>query len=99
MNAGVRTSPWTVRSTPARAAPSVASTRNAVTPPPYRATAGGLTPNGSATSEDQHRVAEAVEAVALLDGEAVEPPRLLDAGERHHEREQRRARQVEVGQQ
>ena len=48
---------------------------------------------------DEHRVAERVEAVALLDREPVEPARLLDARERHHEREQRRARQVEVRQQ
>ena len=79
MNAGVGTSPCAVRSTPARAAPSVAvSTKR---------------------SQDQHRIAEGVEAVALVDREPVELARLLDAGERHHEREQRRARQVEVRQQ
>src|SRR5207249_3522089 len=50
-------------------------------------------------SQDQHRIAERVEAITLLDRELVEAPRLLDAGERHHEREQGRARQVEVRQQ
>ena len=52
-----------------------------------------------AASEDEHRVAEGVEAVALLDGEAVEAAGLVDAGEGHHERQQRRPRQVEVRQQ
>ena len=37
--------------------------------------------------------------LALLDREGVEAAGLLDAGERHDEREQRRARQVEVRQQ
>src|SRR5262249_35607720 len=50
-------------------------------------------------SEDQHRVAEGVEAVALVDRETVQLTGLLDAHERHHEREQGRARQVEVRQQ
>src|SRR5687768_2624499 len=49
--------------------------------------------------EDQHRVAEGVEAIALRDRELVEAARLLDSREGHHEREQGRARQVEVGQQ
>ena len=44
----------------------------------------------------QHRVAERVEPVALADRELVQPPHLLLPGERHHQREQRRARQVEV---
>ena len=56
-------------------------------------------PTRGVASEQEHRVAERVEAVALLDREPVQPPRLLDPGERHHEREQRRARQVEVRQQ
>src|SRR5437660_1414745 len=38
-------------------------------------------------SQHQHCVAEAVEAVALLDREPVEAPRLLDPRERHDERE------------
>ncbi len=37
--------------------------------------------------EDEHRIAEGIEAVALLDRQPVEPPRLLHPGERHHERE------------
>src|SRR6266851_5772389 len=47
-------------------------------------------------SQNEHGVAERVEAIALLHGEPVQPPRLLDPCERHHEREQRRAWQVEV---
>src|SRR5438046_5159367 len=47
-------------------------------------------------SKDEHGVAEGVEAVPLFDGEPVEPARLLDAGEGHHERQQGRAREVEV---
>src|SRR6266511_5581855 len=59
-----------------------------------------LTVPGTGTgSKDQHRVAEGVEAVALGDCQAVELARLLHAGERHHEGEQRRAREVEVRQQ
>src|SRR2546430_8921723 len=50
-------------------------------------------------SEDQHRIAEGVEAIALGDRDLVEAPRLLDTGEGHHEREQGRAREVEVRQQ
>src|SRR5688572_9141643 len=50
-------------------------------------------------SEDEHRIAERVEAVALLDRAPVETARLLDAHERHHECQQRRAGQVEVRQQ
>ena len=49
-------------------------------------------------SKDEHRVAEGVEAVALLDGELVQAAGLLDAGEGHHEGEEGRARQVEVRQ-
>src|SRR5262249_9514814 len=49
--------------------------------------------------EDEHRVAERVEAIALLDGDPVETARLLDARERHHQCEKCRARQVEVRQQ
>src|SRR6266851_895052 len=47
-------------------------------------------------SQKKHGVAERVEAIALLYGEPVQPPRLLDPRERHHERKQGRARQVEV---
>ena len=46
----------------------------------------------------EHGIAEGVEAVPLLDREPVEPARLLDPREGHHEGEQRRARQVEVRQ-
>jgi hypothetical protein len=48
--------------------------------------------------EDEHGVAEGVEAVALLDREPVEATRLLDPGEGHHEGEEGGTRQVEVGQ-
>src|ERR671919_2293853 len=51
------------------------------------------------SSEHEHGVAEGIEAVALGDRGAVELARLLDADERHDEREQRRARKVEVRQQ
>src|SRR4051795_965065 len=51
------------------------------------------------TSEDEHGIAEGVEAVPLLDGEPVEAAGLVDSRERHHEGEQRGARQVEVRQQ
>src|SRR5262245_4017126 len=83
MKAGVGTSPCAVFSTPARAAPSRAMTEKVLT--------GG--------SEDQHRVAERVEPIPLLDRTAVELERPLDTGECHHEREERRARQVEVREQ
>src|SRR5437763_4887929 len=53
----------------------------------------------AARSQDEHRVAERVEPVLARDRLTVETPRLLDAGERHHEREQRRAWEVEVRQQ
>src|SRR5262249_2029403 len=36
-------------------------------------------------SQDEHRVAEGVEAVALLDREGIETARLFDAREGHHE--------------
>src|SRR5439155_10669955 len=49
-------------------------------------------------SQDQHRIAERVEAIALFDGLRIEVPDLVDAGERHDECEQRRAWQVEVRQ-
>src|SRR5688572_118934 len=84
MNAGVGTSPCGVQRTPTRAAPSVAVTSNWLTP---------------ASLEDQHRVAERVEPIPLLDRDLVEPSRLLDSREGHHEREQRRPRQMEVRQQ
>src|SRR5688572_25208860 len=47
-------------------------------------------------SQEEHRIAEGVEAVPLLDREPVEAPRLLDAREGHDQREQGRARQMEV---
>src|SRR6478609_2469379 len=49
-------------------------------------------------SQDQHRIAERVEAVALSDCLLVEVADDLDAREGHDEREQGRARQVEVRQ-
>src|SRR4051812_33631341 len=97
MKTGVCTSPCAVRSTPARAAPSVAVTSKADM---SRCQAPLRVCNGLSTgSEDEHRVAEGIEAVARLDREPVQPARLLDAGECHHQREQRRAREVEVRQQ
>src|SRR4051794_22201429 len=167
MNAGVRTSPCAVCSTPARAAPAVAvsvklpavnpvtrpRTRRArarrperldTAPPRGRARALGsvqapqqalpatpgcravsprasrtartrragrrarvrracartrATRSRSACSQNQHRIAEGIEAVLLFDRELVQASHLLDTRERHHECEQRRARQVEVGQQ
>src|SRR4051794_9878975 len=53
----------------------------------------------SVRSQDQHRIAEGVEAVLLFDRDLVQAPHLLDTRERHYECEQRRARQVEVRQQ
>ena len=53
----------------------------------------------AATLEEQHRVTERVEPVPLADRERVELTRPLDAGEGHHEGEQRRPREVEVRQQ
>src|SRR5438105_15773063 len=90
MNAGVGTSPCAVRRTPARASPSVAVTVNVST----RASVA-VCPH----LQDEHRVAERVEAIALIDCEPIQAPRLLDAHEGHDEREQRRAWQVEVRQQ
>src|SRR4249920_1188084 len=60
---------------------------------------GDTAVDGFEASQDQHRIAERVEAVPLLDRELVEPKRLLGACEGHHEREQRRAGEVEVRQQ
>src|SRR5262245_31067153 len=113
MNAGVGTSPWAVRRTPARAAPSLAVTVKltarflhafgTVGAPLASVFAlgskagGGLgcpELQGAPVSQHEHRVAEGVEAVPLLDRDPVEAPRLLDAREGHDEREQRRARQV-----
>src|SRR5579871_1965180 len=91
MNAGVSTIPCAVVSSPARASPSWARSRYAVTP---AATSSGT----RSRSQDQHRVAEGIEAVALRDRDLVEPARLFDAREGHDERKQRRARQVEVRQ-
>ena len=110
---------------PARAAPSVAVTRNAVnaagsrlvptpreaagpwghpSPPPTSSLLRGSArawdtrscrnrvARAARWSQRQHRVAEGVEAIALRDRGPVERPRLLHPDERHHEREQRRAR-------
>src|SRR5919109_1229216 len=108
MNAGVGTSPCAVRRTPARAAPSVAVTAKLMVfsspclatfrapsrnSPFVRSKAGGGT---GWPLENQHGVSERVEPVALLDRDPIELPRLLHSGERHHEREQRGPRQVEV---
>src|SRR5918993_559716 len=72
MNAGVRTSPCAVRRMPARAAPSVAMTSRTATVDQLRDTVAGRgrrrTARGMA-SQEEHRVAERVEAVALLDGQ------------------------------
>src|SRR5207248_5559203 len=87
MKAGVGTSPCLVRKTTARAAPSVAITVKCVI---------GLVTLCHEASKDEHGVAEGIEAVALRDRELVQVPGLLDADEGHHEREQRRARQMEV---
>src|SRR4051794_28468762 len=74
------------------AATSAPSRARRITPESLDQTAPGIKPR----SQEQHGVAEGVEAVALLHGNPVEPPRILDAHERHHEREERGARQVEV---
>ena len=50
-----------------------------------------------AVSEDQHGIAVGVEAKAFSDGEAVGFEHEFGSGERAHQREQTRARQVEVG--
>src|SRR5262245_13341267 len=83
MKAGVGMSPCAVFTTPVLAAASRAVTVKVLT----------------RGSDDQHRVAEGIEPVSLLDRDAVELERLLDAGEGHDEGEQRRARQVEVREQ
>src|SRR4029453_2233986 len=53
-------------------------------------------PVRNVSSQYEHGIAERVEAIVLGDRELVQPPRLLHAGEGHHECEQRRAGQVEV---
>src|SRR5262245_13522757 len=50
-------------------------------------------------SQDEHRVAEAVEAVALAHSLFVAAQDKLTAGKRAHQHKQRGARQVEVGEQ
>src|SRR6185503_10614141 len=80
MKAGVSTSPWGVRSRPARAAPSVLTT--------VSSTARIL--------RDQHRVAVRVETIALGDRVAVRPEQCLAPTEGGGEQQQRRARKVEV---
>ena len=62
--------------------------------------AGGAV-GGDDVEVSDHRirdgVAEGVEAVAFVDRRTVQDAHLVDAGERHHQRQQRGARQVEVG--
>src|SRR5262245_49255258 len=131
MNAGVGIAPCAVSRSPARAAPSVALTVNALTVRCAHCRGGyrkerrtlGATPrlhplrayresahawetgscrisaNTRSPSQQEHRVAEGVEAVPLGDRDPIELARLLHSGERHDEREQRRAREVEVRQQ
>src|SRR5580765_6401268 len=108
MKAGVGTSPCAVCRTPARASPSVATRSKLMRSTffdlvPLRAPRMHLgwlrskrVEARGGPSQNQHRVAERVEAIPLLDRDLVEPPRLLHPRERHHEREERRARQVEV---
>jgi hypothetical protein len=95
MKAGVGTSPWAVWRTPARASPSDAPRSKLIrstfsilshcasTGESWLATleAGGGT---GWPLTNQHRIAERVEAIPLLDRDLVEPPRLLHPGERHH---------------
>src|SRR4051794_17969956 len=95
MNAGVGMSPCAVWTVPARAAPSVASRVKQV----IRNSVGARLQPSFDTLQNQHRIAEGVEPVLLLDRDPVEVANRIDAGECHHEREQRRARQMEVGQQ
>ncbi len=52
----------------------------------------------SSEAQDQHRIAKGVEPVALLHGQFVQPANLVNARERHDERQQRRSRQVKVRQ-
>src|SRR5688500_527046 len=47
---------------------------------------------GERRSQDEHGVAERVEAITLFDRETIEAPRLLHSREGHHEREESRAR-------
>ena len=129
MNAGVRISPCPVVTTPARAAPSVATMRKLSVsslrefatrprghpaPPPAMSVSPNLERMGHASatkqrrivhgrganlmSQHQHRVAERVEAVPLRNRLPVELAHDLDPGERHHQREQGRPRQMEVRQ-
>src|SRR2546428_2485344 len=86
--AGARRSRLRSRGRPARGAAPALALRPALAP----------LRDARAPSEHQHRVAERVEAIPLLDRDPVQPARLLDPTERHHQREQRRAGQVEVRQ-
>ena len=90
MNTGVSMSPCAVVSTPARARPARATTRNV----PCRRAHEAVR-----CCSDQHRVAVAVEPVAERDRLAVGGQHRLPLGERRHQHQQRRARQVKVGDQ
>src|SRR6476646_3147456 len=83
---------------PSRCGSWAARTRRAG--PPARAHRGRArspaTRSRSASSQNQHRIAERVEAEAVADGVLVQPARLLDTRECHHERKERRARQMKV---
>lgn len=88
-------SPCAVWTVPARAAPSVVSSEKQVTGPRLdESNVGtGLQPDSDTAlhppSQDQHRVAEGIESVLLLDRKSVEVAHDLDSGERHHESKQR----------
>src|SRR6185436_12780726 len=83
MNAGVSTRPCDNVITPRRPSPSVASTSNFKLVLPL----------------DQHRIAIAEEAVAVLDRMTVRDADILCAAERRYQHEQRRFREMEIGEQ
>src|SRR5215469_3657759 len=91
MKAGVRTTPCAVAISPARAAPSVAISRNE----------NGLainSPSHAYLSEQQASVAIGVETVIAGDGMIVAAAHDLEAAECADQYEQGRTRQMEIGQ-
>src|SRR5689334_25341625 len=95
MNAGVSTTPCGSVSLPLRAAPSLASTSNCIETTHH---SSPIT-HHSSLPFNKHRIAVAVEAVALIDGVAVRAANIIHAAERGNQHEQGGLRQVEIGEQ
>src|ERR1700722_740685 len=95
MKAGVSTAPCAVCITPARAAPSMATMR--------WENIGNARPRGvggrSVITFQQTRIAIGIEAISRFDRVRIGPMHSLNAGKSAHQHEQRRARQMEIGQQ